>query len=68
MRKTSAFLAAFLFTASFTGSVWSVSAEETAVETEKPATAQTQNSESKPEENSGTENTESEENEPKKKQ
>ena len=62
MRKTSAFLAAFLFTASFTGSVWSVSAEETAVETEKPATAQTQNSESKPEENSGTENTESEEN------
>ncbi|WP_049962937.1 M14 family zinc carboxypeptidase [Ruminococcus sp. HUN007] len=57
MRKTSAFLAAFLFTASFTGSVWSVSAEETAAETEKPVAAQTQNSESKPEETSAAENT-----------
>ena len=53
MRKTTAFLAAFLFTASFAGSVWTVSAEETK-ETENSA-AQQQNAETKPDDNSSTE-------------
>ncbi len=54
MRKTTAFLAAFLFTASFAGSVWTVSAEETK-ETENTSTEQQTAAETKPEENTPTE-------------
>ena len=54
MRKKTAFLAALLFTASFAGNVWTVSAEETANQSDKPAAEQTASAETetKPEENS----------------
>ncbi|MBQ5335961.1 MAG: DUF4214 domain-containing protein [Oscillospiraceae bacterium] len=52
MRKKTAFLAALLFTASFAGNVWTVSAEESAAQT--PAAEQTASADAgtKPEENS----------------